>query len=89
MSADQVYSFLSEAEQDIYKFAVSELKNVFRSQAPGNMLKKFSEGFKKDDGKARDWQAIEGGLGKIQELHDNGLKEVNHLVDEFRKVIFP
>ena len=53
------------------------------------MLKKFGEAFKKEDGKPRDWVKIEGGANKITELHGQCLKQIDIILEEFKKVIFP
>jgi len=88
MDVDDVYDFLNDSEGNTFDYVIQELRQVFRSSVNTNLLRKFNEGFKKDDdGKGRNWTEIEE--NSIKELHDGCKVRVEALLDEFKKIVFP
>lgn len=49
LTRNDAYDILSQSESEIYSFATSEFKTIFRSQANINLLRKFNAEFKKDE----------------------------------------
>ena len=88
MHREEVFDFLSKSEKNAYEYCIKELKSVFASSAPQSLLRKFNTSFKKDDqGKLREWREIEE--AKIKELFEENKKNVDTVMEQFKRVYFP
>lgn len=59
LSNDETLEFLQDCESKSLDTTTSEFKQAFRNQANINLLRSFSNEFKKDNGKNRNWRDME------------------------------
>jgi len=80
----EVNQFMQSLEATLHQFTVEYVRRLFRD-INTNLLRKFSKGFKKDnDGKTRDWRAIEE--AKIREIWSACRNDMLNVIKEFKYI---
>jgi hypothetical protein len=85
LNHEERFKYLAACEQEVFKFCVAEVKQVFMTQVNQHLFAKFNQGFKKDEkGQNRNWKELEE--AKITDLFKVNKALVEDSLNQFKMV---